>query len=172
MESTVLSPAQKAVITRRNRAIADKALKTAAWARIMTKWLVTHSSKGGVKWKVVDFNGPGGQESKGIVDLIAIRKNHNQIEENQYRGDLFEMVLIQVKGGSAKFPTPDEIARLMAVKDHHNARSVVLVEWKKGTALNCYLLPDREKVPASSIFGAVSSKAQPPKLVWSGASST
>ena len=70
----------------------------------MTKWLVTHSSKGGVKWKLVDFNGAKGQESKGIVDMIAIRKNHKAPEADFLRGDLFEIVLIQVKGGSAKAP--------------------------------------------------------------------
>jgi hypothetical protein len=58
--------------------VARKALRTAKWARIMTKWMITHSSKGGVKWQVVSFNGPQGQESYGIVDMIAIRKNHTK----------------------------------------------------------------------------------------------
>jgi len=75
---------------------ANKALRTAKWARIMTKWLISHSSKDGVKWQVVSFNGKSGQESKGIVDMIAIRKNHQASEASKYRGDMFEIILIQV----------------------------------------------------------------------------
>ncbi len=135
---------------------AQKALRTAKWARIMTKWLISHSSKGGVKWQVVSFNGPAGQESKGIVDMIAIRKNHGRSENSQHRGDLFEIILIQVKGGTAEFPSSTEIDRLVSVKDYHRADKVVLTEWKQGETLCCYLLPDTTKaVPASEIFGNV-----------------
>jgi hypothetical protein len=160
------APAADSIASERRTTIARKALDTAKWARIMTKWLITHSTKGGVKWRLVDFNGKSGQESKGIVDMIAIRKHHKPSEVNPHREDLFELVLIQVKGGSAKFPSADDIARLMAVKKHHNASKVVLTEWKKGKALRCYELPDTEKaVPASTIFGTVSSKARSPELV-------
>ena len=135
---------------------AHKALRTAKWARIMTKWMISHSSKDGVKWQVVSFNGKKSQESKGIVDMIAIRKNHGLPEAGTHRGDLFEIILIQVKGGSAKFPTPVDIERLLSVKNHHRADRVVLTEWKRGEKLCCYLLPDITKaVPASEIFGKV-----------------
>lgn len=135
---------------------ARKALHTAKWARIMTKWLISHSSKAGVKWQVVSFNGPAGQESTGIVDMIAIRKSHRQSENSIQRGDLFEIILIQVKGGTAKFPSPAEIERLVSVKNHHRADKVVLAEWKRGEKLCCYLLPNTTKaVPASEIFGNV-----------------
>ena len=105
----------------------EKALRTARWARIMTKWLISHSSKDGVKWQLVEFAGPSGQESKGIVDLIAIRKNHKERSDGFYRGDLFEIVLIQVKGGRAPFPSKEDIGRLMAVKKYHRADQVILV---------------------------------------------
>lgn len=137
---------------------ARKALRTAKWARTMTKWLITHSTKGGVKWQVVSFNGKAGQESKGIVDLIAIRKNHSQSSTVEHRGDLFEIVLIQVKGGGAKGPSEDDIDRLVKVKEHHRAEKVVLAEWKRGEKLCCYLLPDTTKaIPAAEIFGTVPS---------------
>ena len=122
----------------------------------MTKWLITHSSKGGVKWQVVSFNGKGGQESKGVVDMIAIRKNHGMSSMSEYRGDLFEIILLQVKGGSAKFPSPQDVARLVKVKKHHRADKVVLAEWKQGKTLCCYVLPDMTNaVSASDIFGKV-----------------
>jgi hypothetical protein len=122
----------------------------------MTKWLISHSNKGGVKWQVVSFTGPAKQESTGIVDMIAIRKRHRQSENSVHRGDLFEIILIQVKGGTAKFPSPVEIDRLVRVKNHHRADKVVLAEWKLRKKLCCYLLPDTTKaVPASEIFGNV-----------------
>jgi len=139
---------------------AEKALRTAKWARIMTKWLITRSSKGGVKWQVVSFNGPAGQESKGVVDMIAIRKKHRSTEGIPV-GDLFEIVLVQVKGGNAKFPTARDVARLEAVRKHHRADRVVLTEWKQGRKLCCYLLPDMKTlVPASEVFGKTPSAKQ------------
>ena len=135
---------------------AQKAHHTAKWARTMAKWLITHSSKGGVKWQVVQFNGAGKQESRGIVDMIAIRKKHSATETNQHRGDLFEIVLVQVKGGSARFPSQSDVDRMLAVKEHHRADKLVLIEWKKGAALRCYLMPDlKNPVPAGEIFGLV-----------------
>lgn len=135
---------------------AQKTLSTASWARIMTKWLISRSSKGGVRWQVVSFNGPKGQESAGIVDMIAIRKSHRPSESSVRRGDLFEIILIQVKGGTAKFPSPEDIARLVYVKDYHRADKVVLAEWKRRERMCCYLLPDTTNaVPAAEIFGNV-----------------
>ena len=78
----------------------------------MTKWLISHSSKGGVKWQVISFNGKRGQESAGIVDMIAIRKSHRPSDLSDHRGDLFEIILIQVKGGSARFPSQEDVERL------------------------------------------------------------
>jgi hypothetical protein len=141
VKSTVLTPGQKA-------------LKTAKWARTMTKWLITHSSKHGVKWQLVEFNGKNGQESKGIVDFIAIRKDHREPKPGGHRGDLFEIVLIQVKGGSAAFPRGKEVKRLMDVMKHHRADKVILAEWKKSKKLCLYELPNmQDPVDARKIFG-------------------
>jgi hypothetical protein len=51
------------------------------------------------RWQLVGFPGPGGRESAGIVDLLAIRKNHTKPKSPFKRGDLFEIILIQIKGG-------------------------------------------------------------------------
>lgn len=134
--------------------IAGRALHTAKWARIMTKWLVTHSTANGVKWQVISFNGSRGHESAGIVDMIAIRKDHKPSDANISRGDLFEIVLIQVKGGRSKLPSQADVNRLLAVQAYHRANKVILAEWKKGRVLCCYVLPDmKTAVPASAIFG-------------------
>jgi hypothetical protein len=68
----------------------------------MTKWLITKSGEAGVRWRFVQFGGVTGSESRGIVDILAIRKNHRTIRDGLKRGDLLDIVLIQVKGGSAR----------------------------------------------------------------------
>lgn len=138
------------------RTAPEKALGTAKWARTMTKWLITHSSKGGVKWQLVEFGGENGHESYGIVDMVAIRKNHTLPANGGKRGDIFEIVLIQVKGGSAAFPSEDDVNRLLAVKDHHRADRVVLAEWKKGKKLCLYDLADmKNAIDPAKVFGKI-----------------
>ena len=121
----------------------QKAQKTARWARIMTKWLITYSRRNGAKWRFVKFGGITGAESYGIVDILAIRKDHKPKKEGIKRGDLFDLVLIQTKGGNARFPSDSDIARLIKAADHHRAKAVVLAEWKLGTKPNLYQLVDR-----------------------------
>ena len=121
----------------------QKAHKTARWARIMTKWLVTYSCKTGVKWRFVEFGGRTGAESYGIVDIVAIRKNHRPSDPNVKRGDLFEIILIQAKGGSAPWPSESDIDRLDATAKFHRAKAVVLASWKLGTKVQLYQLVDR-----------------------------
>jgi len=43
-----------------------------------------------------------------------------------------QMILIQVKGGSAPNPTFEDAARLRAVAKRHRACDVLLASWKKG----------------------------------------
>ncbi len=107
----------------------QKAARTSRWARIMVKWLIS-SVRAARKWEIVNFSGPAGCESRGVVDLLAIRKDHRT--GTVARCDLFEMILIQVKGGSAPWPSDADIRRLRAVEKHYNVRHVVLAEWKKG----------------------------------------
>jgi hypothetical protein len=132
-----------------------KAQRTARWARIMTKWLVTHSHRDGAKWSLADFNGQNGCESAGIVDLIAIRKDHRRSQIGLKRGDLFDLILIQTKGGGAPRPTVQDAVRLSRVAKYHRAKAVVLVEWKRQDRLVMFRLNQSRWEPTSAtiIFG-------------------
>ena len=127
----MIAAGKKTAVTRKRRKIVQKAARTARWAKIMTKWLVTKASVG-IKWQPVDFSGPSGSESRGIVDVLAIRKDHSTPPDGLKRGDLFEIILFQVKGGAAPWPTLGDIDRLRRVARHQSAKCVVLAEWKKG----------------------------------------
>jgi len=132
-----------------------KAQRTGRWARIMTKWLVTRSRRGGAKWQVVNFNGSQGSESAGIVDLIAIRKDHRSQKARLKKGDLFEIALIQIKGGSARRPTRQDVLRLSRVAKHYHAKTVVLAEWQRMKRLEFFRLDKLQWKPVnpSAIFG-------------------
>ena len=131
MEKSKLSPGQKAK-------------NTGIWAKTMTKWLISYSSKGRKKWHFVSFEGKNGGESTGIVDFIAIRRNH-KVEENALKiGDYFELILIQVKGGSASMPTEAEKIRLAKVGEHYHAKKIILSSWIKGKRLVLYYLENNE----------------------------
>ena len=131
-----------------------KASKTARWARIMTRWLISHSGEASVKWRLVEFGGITGTESQGIVDMLAIRKNHKEMEDVK-RGDLFDIVLIQVKGGLAARPSESDIERLHTVAKYYHAKAVVLAEWKIKEKLNVYRLDGLAwtLVKPAAIFG-------------------
>ena len=130
--------------------ITTAAIRTAKWATIMTKWRIGFETRGrrlakpGVKparcWQLVGFPGPAGRESAGIVDLIAIRKDHATANSRYKRGDLFETILIQIKGGGARWPNADDIRRLRAVGKRYGAKHVILAEWVKGSHQNFYRL--------------------------------
>ena len=132
-----------------------KAHHTAKWARTMTKWLVTYTRRTGAKWNLVDFGGKTKSEARGIVDLIAIRKDHRQDGKGLRRGDLFEIVLIQTKGGSAPRPTLDDLARLKRVARYHKATTVVLAEWRRGEHLELFKLNGSrwQSVSPDEVFG-------------------
>ena len=110
----------------------EKAKRTAKWAKTMTKVEITKAAKGGVQWRVIEFNGPKKIESRGIVDIMAIRKDHTSESEEYKRGDIFEIILIQAKGGFAKGPTEADRKRLNVVRKKYGAKHVVLASWKKG----------------------------------------
>jgi hypothetical protein len=115
----------------------------------MTKWLITYSRRMGARWNLVEFGGETRSEARGIVDLIAIRKDHRRVGPGLKRGDLFEIVLIQTKGGSAPRPKPDDVARLRKVAKHHRASAVILAEWKRGQHLNLFKLSASHWLPMS-----------------------
>lgn len=103
---------------------------TDRWTEILFRALSNRVAK---RWRFVSFRGLGGGEWRGIVDVLGVRKNtgasaHRVLEA----GDLFDVVLIQMKGGSARGPSAEDIRRLRAVKRHYRARDIVLFEWKRG----------------------------------------
>ena len=127
MVNKILSPGQKAK-------------RTGQWAKIMTKWLISYATKGSKKWQFVSFEGSKGGESTGIVDFVAIRRNHNPTEHPLKKGDLFEIILIQVKGGSALMPNNNDNERLVKVGEQYKAKRILLSEWKKGNSPVLYSL--------------------------------
>jgi hypothetical protein len=149
------------------RLAATRAALTARWATTITRWAIRFSTTGkrsntqAVKrWQFVSFAGPGGSESRGIVDLVAIRKDHRTVEAFR-PGDLFELVFIQIKGGSAPWPTVEDLRRLRAVQRFYRAKAVVLASWQRGTEPSFYVLASVSTVrtrawravPAAEIFG-------------------
>jgi hypothetical protein len=109
-----------------------KIWRTGKWAETMTKWLITYCSKGNKRWQITSFRGSKGQESSGIVDLIAIRKDHRKLVKRPLKkGDLFKIVLIQVKGGTSPVPSNEDNKRLAEVKKYHRAKYVILAHRKK-----------------------------------------
>src|SRR5215210_1198098 len=100
------------------------------WAEILFRALSNRVAK---RWRFVSFRGKNKGEWRGIVDVLAIRKDTSQPTGNGLkRGDLFDIILIQLKGGSARRPTLEEKHRLKEVAKNYSAKEVVLFEWKRG----------------------------------------
>jgi hypothetical protein len=117
----------------------QKAARTARWAVIMTKVCIRRVASR-TRWQLVTFYGKSGAESVGVVDMLAIRKDHSAPLGAMRRGDALQIILIQVKGGTAARPTPEDATRLRAVAKRHGACDVLLATWKKGTAARCFRL--------------------------------
>jgi hypothetical protein len=118
------------------------AARTEKWAVTMTKVRIRQAVAHAFfpRWHLLTFAGPDGGESRGVVDLIAIRKDHSTPRNGLKRGDVFQMILIQVKGGSAAKPTAEDAKRLRIVARRHGACKVLLAAWKKGKAARFYSL--------------------------------
>lgn len=145
--ATATSMRSSRQIERECQKAAQRASRTCRWAKTMTAWLISWSQTKGTKWHIVDFVGPNGCESRGVVDLLAVRKNHSVCGGILKRGDSLDIVLIQVKGGSAPFPTQEDIDRLKEVAKYHRARAIVLSEWKAQTRLQFYVLKRNRWLP-------------------------
>ena len=77
----------------------EKTIETDRWTEILFRALSNRVAK---RWKFVSFRGPKNREFAGIVDVVAIRKDTSKSDHEILRmGDLFEIVLVQMKGGSA-----------------------------------------------------------------------
>jgi hypothetical protein len=113
--------------------------KTPAWKRAgnTNRWTESLfralTSRVAQRWRFVSFRGTSGGEWRGVVDVLAIRKDTAHSDHYLLKsGDLFKIVLIQMKGGSARRPIAPEIHRLRAVAKRYDATDIVLFEWKKG----------------------------------------
>jgi hypothetical protein len=109
---------------------------TGKWAVTMTKVRIRQAVAHAPfpHWHLLTFSGNGGRESRGVVDMLAIRKDHSTPPSGAKRGDLFQIILIQVKGGYAAMPTAEDGKRLRIVAKKHGACAVLLGTWKKGKA--------------------------------------
>jgi hypothetical protein len=125
----------------------QSAAKTARWAVTMTKVRIARFIAK-TKWQLVTFVGPAGGESVGIVDMMAVRKNMAPSEPPGKRGDRFEIVLIQVKGGIAQFPSDDDITRLRSVGKAYRAKAILLAQWKRGSQVQFFSLR-KSRTPTS-----------------------
>ncbi len=117
----------------------QKAARTARWAMTMVKVRIRQVVSR-TRWQLVTFYGRAGGESVGVVDMLAIRKDHGQPVAGIRRGDALQIILIQVKGGSAARPTLVDAARLRIVAKRHCARHVLLATWKKEKAARFFRL--------------------------------
>jgi hypothetical protein len=103
------------------------------------------------------FRGISGGEWRGVVDVLAIRKDTSRSDHRVFRsGDLFEMVLVQMKGGSVRNPSAADIRRLRAVKRRYGAEAIVLFTWKKGVSSHFFKLGrgvEWIRASAREIFG-------------------
>lgn len=107
----------------------DKVKHTDKWTEILFRALSNRVAR---RWRFVSFRGAKGGEFCGVVDIIAIRKDTAKSNDEVLRmGDLFEIILVQMKGGSADMPTPYDIQRLKAVAERYHAKEVVVFEWRQ-----------------------------------------
>lgn len=89
-------------------------------------WFRALSTRVAKRWQFVSFRGTNKGEWRGVVDLIAIRKDTAEPKSGTLkRGDLFDLVLVQVKGGSARAPTMEDRRRLREVAKLYRARAIV-----------------------------------------------
>jgi hypothetical protein len=149
----------KRIARRLNNVVSDvplpheKTIETDRWTEILFRALSNRVAK---RWRFVSFRGPKKREFAGIVDVVAIRKNTSKSDHEILKmGDLFEIILVQMKGGSAPLPTAGDRARLRAVSIHYDAKKVVLFEWKRGEGCTFSVLDGDIWVPSTAveIFG-------------------
>ncbi len=140
--------------TAQGKQAAAKAIRTGKMANTLAKALAKRDAK---RWQFIDFLGPKGRESAGIVDIVAIRKcGKPPLLDGLKKLDLFDIILIQVKGGSAPSPTADDMQRLRKVATYYHAQEVVLFEWKEKKKSVFSKLGKADKwveASASSLFG-------------------
>lgn len=129
------SAGRKAADTRR---ITQNAKWAVTMAKVRIRQAVIHAPW--PRWNLLTFGGPRGGESTGVVDMIAIRKDHGKPHPGTKRGDTFQIILIQVKGGQAAKPTDEDRDRLRRVAKRHGACGILLATWRKGKSAQFFAL--------------------------------
>ncbi len=126
------------------RTPSQQAAHTAKWAVTMAKVGIRQAIADNPwpHWHLLTFTGPAGNESRGVVDLIAVRKDHGKPLPGTKLGDALQIILIQAKGGSAAMPTAEDAERLRIVALHHGACYTLLAAWKKGKAAQFFSLDE------------------------------
>jgi hypothetical protein len=132
----------------------QKASNTDRWTEILFRALTSRVVK---RWRLISFRGLGGGEWCGIVDVLAIRKDTTRsTHEILKSGDLFEIILVQMKGGSARWPSAADIQRLKRVANRYKAKGIVLFTWQRGKGCKFLRLGPGDKwvtESAREIFG-------------------
>lgn len=140
--------------------VSDKVFSTAKWAETMATWHITYSGRPGalgtkkartVKWQLISFLGPNGHDARGIVDMMAIRKDHKTEGTRVKRGDRFEIVLIQIKGGGARRPTKEDVTRLRRIHRRYRAKASVWVHWKRKQSIVWHRLRPSARAPWAKV---------------------
>ncbi len=132
----------------------EKAFASGRWAEIIFRAL---SARVAHRWRFISFRGLGKGESRGIVDVLAIRKDTSKPADALLRrGDFFEFILIQIKGGTAAHPSIADRNRLKRVAKRYGAHMVVMFAWRKGVSSQFYKLEpnlDWSPTTGAAIFG-------------------
>jgi len=99
IDRSTMTAGQKAAHTRKWRLASERAHRSGQIAKTFTKYFL--AKKG---YKCVSLDSRKGYEYKGVVDLIAVKRDKKN-------PDILKVVLFQVKGGSARV-SKQEINRL------------------------------------------------------------
>ena len=138
----------------RKQTAPERAHATGRWAEILFRALSTRVAK---RWRFVSFRGGSHGEWRGIVDVVAIRKDAAPpADRTLKRGDLFEIVLVQIKGGSSRLPSESDRRRLRAVARIYRAKEIVLFQWRRGEPCEWFRLGPRlrwTRATGSDVFG-------------------
>jgi hypothetical protein len=119
----------------------EKSQRSGRWAETMFRAL---TRRVGRRWQFVSFRGRRGSESRGVVDVLAVRRCMTPNRDAVLKaGDLFDIILVQLKGGDAPMPTKEDVARLRKVARYYRARRIVLYTWKRGSHSRYYTLESR-----------------------------
>ncbi|MGQ0646705.1 MAG: hypothetical protein ACT4P7_03980 [Gemmatimonadaceae bacterium] len=133
----------------------ERATHTARWTETMFRALTQRVAN---RWRLVSFRGRRGAEWRGIIDVLAIRKDTSQPRSQTLkRGDLLDFIIVQLKGGGARGPTDSDKRRLIGVQRALKARAIVLYTWKRDKHSVFQVLDIRSRQwcssSAKSLFG-------------------